>query len=112
MSRSARESSCWPVLGWLMQAPPRQATVNAATGTLTGPVSVALAGVAKSACSRQTLSELEPKLTIGFGVPTAGSATPSRSEGSTPPKELESWKHSWVAGRPLIIALRSQAHSL
>ncbi len=74
---------------------------------LVGPVSVAFAGVAKSAWNLHALSELLPKFSITFGAPAAGSVEPSMSEGRTPPKALVSWKHSCVAGAPASMAVRS-----
>jgi hypothetical protein len=65
--------------------PPPHADVKAATGMLVGPVSVALAGVVKSAWNFQRFSELVPKFMRKFGDPAGGAMVPSRSEGRTPP---------------------------
>src|SRR5260370_17025785 len=94
MRRSASESSWFDVPGCLMQVPPLQGSVNAATGTLMGPVRVEFAGVVQLTEKRQTFNELLPKLMNGSGVPDAGRlATPSRSAASPPPYLEETWNH-------------------
>src|SRR5438445_12764664 len=112
MSRSASESSCCVVPLCGMQVPPPQAALKAPTGMLMGPVRLALAGLAKSTWNFHSLSEFEPKLRRKFGEPAGGAVGPSRSEGSTPPKLVLSWKHCCVAAAPASMAVRSKAQSL
>src|SRR5262245_52539250 len=111
MSRSPSESSfCWvPPCG--TQTPPLQALVNAVTGMLVGPVNVELAGVAQSTWNFQRLSELAPMLTRKLGEPFGGGVEPSRSEGKRLSKVELSCTHCAVAGAPVSIAARSNAHT-
>src|SRR6266700_197032 len=95
IKRSASESSFWRVLGCATQAPPPlHAAVNAATGTLIGPVRVEFDGVVKSTWKRQIFRELVPKFTNTLGAPAGGAVEPSRSDGSNPPKLGLNWKHT------------------
>jgi hypothetical protein len=111
MSRSPSESSLVDVRGCGMQVPPPQAGVNGATGMLSGPVSVVLAGVVKSTWNFHSWRELLPKLRRKFGEPAGGRVAPSRSAGRTPPKLELSWKHCMVAAAPLSNAPRSRAQT-
>src|SRR6186713_2183442 len=106
MRRSASESSLMFEPDCGTHAPPEHAGVNDATGMLTGPVSVVFAVFAQSTWKRQRFSEFVPKFTRKFGVPAGGAVEPSRSDGSTPPKLDESWKHCCVAAAPVSMALR------
>src|SRR5436309_7242726 len=107
MRRSASESNFCVVPGWGTQPrPPLHNGVNAATGTTVGPVNVEFAGVAKSTWNLKRLRLLVPKNTMKLGEPAGGAVLPSRSEGNKPPIELPCWKHIWVAGWPLSMAVR------
>src|ERR1700687_6112505 len=64
ITRSASESNLFFVLGCGTQVPPPQASVKLATASGVGPVSVVLAGFAKSTWNFHTCSELLPKLTM------------------------------------------------
>ena len=73
---------------------------------LVGPVSVVFAVLAQSTWNFQRFSEFVPKFSMTFGAPAGGAVEPSRSDGSTPPKLDDSWKHCCVAAAPVNIALR------
>ena len=66
--------------------PPPQAAEKDATGTLIGPMRVAVAAAKLILLICQILSELVSKLTKYSGEPAGGAVVPSRSAGSTPPK--------------------------
>src|ERR1044071_9264494 len=112
ISRSPRESSFSRVPGCGTQAPPPHAGENAATAIVVGPVNVAFAGAAKSTWNFHSRSELVPKFSRWLGEPAGGGeATPSRSAGNRLANDVDSWKHSCVAGAPLIIFARSNAQT-
>src|SRR6202521_2566921 len=91
--------------------PPLHAAENAATGKLVGPTNVEFAGVVKSAWNFHRSSELVLKATKKFGEPAGGAALPSRSDGSSPPYTLLSWKQICDAAVAAIIALRLNAQA-
>src|SRR5258708_14266744 len=109
--RSASESNCWLVPGWGTQVPPPHSAPKAVTGITVGPVNVELAGVVKSTWNLNRFRLLLPKNIRKLGEPAGGAVVPSRSEGSSPPTELPSWKHTCVAAAPLSMAVRLYAQA-
>src|SRR4051812_22531267 len=96
-----------------MQAPPPlQATVNAGTVRLVGPVKVDADGVVQLTLNFHSRRLFEPKFIRYSGEPSGGAVVPSRSAGRSPPYAVESWKHCCWAVVPLIIAVRSQTQTL
>src|SRR5262245_6952519 len=94
-----------------MQVPPLvHDGVNAATGSVVGPVNVEFPGAAQSTWKRQSRRLFVPNSTMVLGAPVGGGVGPSRSEGSNPPSLVPSVKHCCVAGWPASIFARSQAH--
>src|SRR5215471_1905464 len=115
MSRSPSESSCVDVPDCGMQVPLLpQASLNAFTASVVGPVNVELAGVVKSTWNWNAASvlALAPSDRSVLGSPEGGSMLPSRSAGSRLETLVGALNETLVAGWPASIAERSRAATL